>query len=212
MTAFTSTFDDIRGEFNAFIGDIVYATMVTIDRRNRPRTRILIPVWEVVDSLPVEWLATIPSPGKSGHLKRRPAHQLHLWAQRNNSVHIDTVAMWDDSPANRRHVWDLYAQPSPPGAGHALGRFWTGVEDPNLRTLRIDPWRIQVIRGTDLRSRKWTGRSRSTPALEHSAATRSSTATPPPASTPRQPKPTTPPSRHTSWTGSATADQFRNTA
>lgn len=44
---------------------------------------------------------------------------------------------------------------SPPGAGYDLGRFWTGPSDPELRVLRLAPWRIQVIRGHDLRSRIW---------------------------------------------------------
>lgn len=155
MTTFTNDFDEIRHEFDAFIGSIVYATMVTVDHQHRPRTRILIPVWEVIDGVPVGWLATHPSPVKTAHLEGNPHTNFTYWTQRNNSVHIDAVARWEDDSASRQHVWDLYTQTSPPGAGYPLGRFWTGTNDPNLRILRIDPRRIQVIRGGDLRSRIW---------------------------------------------------------
>jgi general stress protein 26 len=155
MTTFIDDFDEIRQEFDAFIGSIVYATMVTVDNENRPRTRILIPVWEVVDGVPVGWLATYPTPVKTAHLQRNPHTNFTYWTRGNSSVHIDAVAAWDDSSDTRRHVWDLYARTSPPGAGYPLGRFWTGIDDPSLRMLRLDPWRIQVIRGLDLRSRIW---------------------------------------------------------
>ncbi|MGX1771811.1 hypothetical protein ACWIGW_06820 [Nocardia brasiliensis] len=75
MTSTVTSFTDLETEFDDFVGHIGYATMVTVDRRNRPRTRVLIPIWENVDGVPV--------------------------------------------------------------------------------ILRLDPWRIQVIRGRDLRSRIW---------------------------------------------------------
>lgn len=72
MTVKVSSFDTITDEFDAYVGSIGYATMVTVDAHNRPRTRVLIPVW-----------------------------------------------------------------------------------DPQPHVLRLTPWRIQVIRGTALRSRIW---------------------------------------------------------
>ncbi|MGW6624454.1 hypothetical protein ACWF99_24830 [Nocardia sp. NPDC055002] len=33
------------------------------------------------------------------------------------------------------------------GAGYPLGRFWSGIEDPALHIRKLEPWRIQAIRG-----------------------------------------------------------------
>ncbi|MFF9453305.1 hypothetical protein [Streptomyces flaveolus] len=57
MTVAVSEFSEIERTFLDYIRDIKYATMVTVDRQNRPRARVLLPVWEIVDGAPVGWLA-----------------------------------------------------------------------------------------------------------------------------------------------------------
>jgi len=114
LTTKVGAFAEIEDEFNRYVGSIVYATMVTVDANNRPRTRVLIPVWENVDGRPVGWLATFPTPVKERHL------------------------------ANNPHTSFSYL--TPPGL----------TSDPKLRILRLDPFRVQVIRGSDLRSRIWS--------------------------------------------------------
>ncbi|WP_216609966.1 hypothetical protein [Cellulosimicrobium protaetiae] len=71
MTHQTHEFDDLRAEFDATVGRTVYATMVTVDAQNRPRTRALIPVWEVVDGAPLGWLATYRTPRKAAPAPHR---------------------------------------------------------------------------------------------------------------------------------------------
>ncbi|MFC9971976.1 pyridoxamine 5'-phosphate oxidase family protein [Spirillospora sp. NPDC127200] len=150
-------FAEIREQFDAYVGDIVYATMTTVDGKHRPRARVLIPVWEVVDGKPVGWLATYRTPVKEAHLANNPHATFSYWTPRQNAASVDTVATWADLDdlATRRHVWELYRRTSPRGAGYDLGRFWKGVEDPKLHVLKLEPWRVQVIRGTDLDSRIW---------------------------------------------------------
>ncbi|MGP4022946.1 pyridoxamine 5'-phosphate oxidase family protein [Actinomadura sp. 3N407] len=156
MTTIVDTFSEIRDDFDAYIGDIVYATMTTVDSKGRPRARVLIPVWEHVDGHPVGWLATYKTPVKAAHLAGNPHTTFSYWTPRQNAVNVDTVAEWVDDAETKRHVWRLYAETSPPGAGYDLGRFWReGPSDPGLHVLRLSPWRVQVIRGTDLRSRIW---------------------------------------------------------
>lgn len=132
--------------------------MVTVDAQNRPRTRILIPIWESADGRPRGWLATYRTPVKAAHLARNPHTSFSYWKPGNNSVAIEAEATWAEEPEVKRHVWDLYRATSPRGAGYDLGNFWRSPADPKLHVLRLDPWRIQVIRGTDLRSRIWTPR------------------------------------------------------
>ncbi|MER7209528.1 pyridoxamine 5'-phosphate oxidase family protein [Streptosporangium sp. NPDC000239] len=152
----TTSFAEIESEFNAYIGAIRYATMVTVDSGNRPRTRILIPIWENVDGKPRGWLATYKTPVKAAHLAGNPHTSFSYWKPGNSSVAIEATATWDDDLETKRHVWDLYRATSPRGAGYDLGAFWKSPADPRLHVLRLEPWRIQVIRGTDLRSRIWT--------------------------------------------------------
>ncbi|MFI7417891.1 pyridoxamine 5'-phosphate oxidase family protein [Nonomuraea sp. NPDC049684] len=152
----TTSFAEIESEFNAYVGAIRYATMVTVDARNRPRTRILIPVWETVDGRPRGWLATYRTPVKAAHLAGNPHTSFSYWKPGNSSVAIEATAAWVEDAETKRHVWDLYRTTSPRGAGYDLGAFWRSPTDPALHVLRLEPWRVQVIRGTDLRSRIWT--------------------------------------------------------
>ncbi|CAL9467201.1 hypothetical protein SUDANB95_02743 [Actinosynnema sp. ALI-1.44] len=157
MTEVVPSFADLRAEFDAYVGAIRYATMVTVDARNRPRTRVLIPVWEVVDGEPLGWLATYRTPVKAAHLARNPHTSFSYWAPGNDSVAIEATARWDNALPTKEHVWELYRRTSPRGAGYHLGNFWTAPSDPRLHVLRLTPWRVQVIRGADLRSRIWRG-------------------------------------------------------
>ncbi|MEV0146596.1 MULTISPECIES: pyridoxamine 5'-phosphate oxidase family protein [unclassified Nonomuraea] len=155
MASRTRSFAAIEPQFNAYIGDIVYATMTTVDAKGRPRARVLIPIWEVVDGRPLGWLATYRTPVKAAHLAGNPHTTFSYWSPRQNAVSVDAVAEWVTDREIGRHVWDLYANGSPPGAGYDLGAFWKGVDDPKLHVLRLTPWRVQVIRGTDLHSVIW---------------------------------------------------------
>ncbi|MFI6814632.1 pyridoxamine 5'-phosphate oxidase family protein [Nonomuraea sp. NPDC050328] len=149
-------FADIRDEFETYIGDIVYATMTTVDGRGRPRARVLIPVWEIVDGRPLGWLATYKTPVKAAHLAGNPHAGFSYWTPKQNAVAVDTVATWVDEIDVKRHVWSLYGKGSPRGAGYPLGSFWKSPADPKLHVLRLEPYRVQVIRGLDLRSRIWS--------------------------------------------------------
>lgn len=147
-------FEEIAQEVAAYIGSTNYATMTTVDAKNRPRARVLIPVWEVSDQL-VGWLATYKTQVKTAHLARNPHATFSYWSPRQNAAAIDVVTRWRDDRSTKEHVWQLYSATSPPGAGYDLGRFWTDPGDPKLHVLQLQPWRVQVTRGFDLRTRIW---------------------------------------------------------
>jgi general stress protein 26 len=156
MATRASSFPEIQAQFEAYLGDIVYATMTTVDAKGRPRARILIAVWETIDARPVGWLATYKTPVKAAHLAYNPHATFSYWSPRQNAVAIDVVSEWVDDPKVKQHVWELYRTGSPAGVGYDLGQFWrAGPSDPQLHVLRLNPWRVQVIRGTDLQSRIW---------------------------------------------------------
>jgi hypothetical protein len=154
------TFSEIQDEFFRYTGDVVYATMTTVDAKGRPRARILIAVWEVVDGRPVGWLATFKTPVKTAHLAGNPHATFSYWDRRQNAAFADTVTEWVEDPEVKQRVWDLYRRGSPPRVGYDPGRYWKGPEDPRFAVLRLDPWRVQVVRGADLRSRIWRAEAR----------------------------------------------------
>jgi len=149
------SFSDIEEQFNDYIRDIVYATLTTVDRSGRPRSRILLPIWQVVDDRPVGWIAAHKTPVKTAHLSRNPHVTCSYWSPRQNAVFADGVARWEEDPDVRAEVWELYRRGSPPGVGYDPGRYWTSPTDPKYAALRIDPFRVQVLRGIDLGSRFW---------------------------------------------------------
>jgi general stress protein 26 len=150
------SFDEIADTFFDYIKDIVYCTMITVDRQNRPRARVLLPIWEVVDGRPVGWLAAYKTPVKTAHLARNPHATFSYWNPRQNTVHVDTVSAWVDDPEVKKAVWELYRKGSPAPVGYDPQRYWHGgPEDPEYDVLRMDPYRVQVVRGRDLASRIW---------------------------------------------------------
>jgi hypothetical protein len=148
-------FDDVAEEFTNYVQEIVYATLVTVDKRNRPRARVLLPIWQVVDGRPVGWVAVYRTPVKTAHLARNPHVTVAYWKPSQNAAFVDAVAGWVTEPAVLAEVWDLYRKGSPAGVGYDPGRYWRGPADPEFAVLRLEPFRVQVVRGRDLRSRIW---------------------------------------------------------
>ncbi|MCC3776524.1 pyridoxamine 5'-phosphate oxidase family protein [Streptomyces sp. UNOB3_S3] len=160
MATKVATFSEIEDKFFEYIRDIVYCTMITVDRKGRPRARVLLPIWEVVDGRPVGWLAAYKTPVKAAHLANNPHTTYSYWNPRQNAVFIDSVSTWATDQETRAYAWDLYRKGSPAGVGYNPRNFWReGPTDPKYHVLRIDPWRVQVLRGTDLTSRIWTDES-----------------------------------------------------
>jgi general stress protein 26 len=151
------SFSDLQEPFLAYIQDIVYATMTTVDSKNRPRSRVLLPIWEVRDGLPIGWIAAYKTPVKVAHLKRNPHTTISYWSPKQNAVFADCTAEWIDEDQDvRREIWDLYKKGSPPGVGYDPANFWRGDHtDPKFGLIKLIPWRVQVLRGMDLSSVFW---------------------------------------------------------
>lgn len=155
MTATTirrvTGFAPLRDDVADILGHIVYATMTTVDRRGRPRSRVLIAVWELDGDRPVGWLATFKTPVKAAHIAQNPHVTMSYWSPRQDVVSIDSVAAWIDDPQVEQRVWELYRRGSPPRVGYDPQRFWpAGPASIDFHVLRLDPWRVQVLRGREL--------------------------------------------------------------
>lgn len=131
------SFDEIAVEFRRRIEQTVWCSLTTVDRRGRPRNRLVHPVWEE----PIGWLATFRESFKAKHLAANPWISLAYWDQAQEQVYVDCRATWIDDPAEKARLWDLY---SVKPEGYPLNGFWKGIDDPNYGLLRLDPWRIEL--------------------------------------------------------------------
>jgi general stress protein 26 len=130
-------FADIAIEFRRRIEQTQWASMTTVDSRNRPRGRLVHPVWEE----PVGWLATGRHSFKAQHLERNPFVSLAYWDQSHEQVYIECRATWVDDDTERQRLWQLYeTKPE----GYPLARFFKAPTHPEYGLLRFDPWRIEL--------------------------------------------------------------------
>jgi len=135
-----ATFAEIQDDFSERVARIVWSTVTTVDRKGRPRSRILHPLWEGSTG----WIATGRNSFKSKHIARNPYVSVSYWDQQHQQVHAECRAEWEDDPAEKRRLWQVYKE-TPPPLGYDLGLFWpAGPDDPNLGLLKLTPWRIEL--------------------------------------------------------------------
>jgi uncharacterized pyridoxamine 5'-phosphate oxidase family protein len=137
----------------------VWCTVTTVDGEGRPRSRILHPIWEVIEDRPVVWVMTGRTPVKTSHLAANPHVAVSYWSPSQDTVIADCLAAWVDDPAEKRRVWDLFGStPEPLGYDPSFGGMVDGPDNPLFTPLRLDPYRVQVLRfaGWDkLAGRTW---------------------------------------------------------
>ncbi|MGE5594679.1 MAG: pyridoxamine 5'-phosphate oxidase family protein [Hyphomicrobiales bacterium] len=135
-----ASFDDIKEEFDRRVSRIVWATVTTVDNQNRPRARILHPLWEGSTG----WIMTGRHTFKSKHIEKNPYVSVSYWDPQHEQVFAECRAQWDDDPATKRRIWDLFKDtPEPYGYDPALF-FRNGPGDPEFGVLRLVPWRIEL--------------------------------------------------------------------
>ncbi|MEU1369077.1 hypothetical protein ABZ454_23485 [Streptomyces sp. NPDC005803] len=77
---------DLQDTFVNYVRDIKYATVITVDRENRPRARVPLPAWAVVDDRPVGWLAAYKIPVQTAHLAHGPHPTYSYWNPRQTTA------------------------------------------------------------------------------------------------------------------------------
>jgi hypothetical protein len=120
---------------------IVWCTVATVDQHDRPRSRILHPVWELTDDGLAGWITTRPTPLKRAHLEHSPYVSCSYWDATQDVAVAECRAEWAQ---DKRHAWDLFrAAPEP--LGHDPYKIWPdGPGNPDAGVLRLTPWRIRV--------------------------------------------------------------------
>jgi general stress protein 26 len=144
-----ASFSDIERDFMDRVSRIVWCTVTTVDRHDRPRSRILHPLWEGSAG----WIATGRQSHKAKHIAHNPYVSLSYWDPKHEQVYAECRAVWEDSIDEKRRLWDLYKS-TPPPLGYDLAMFWKSPDDPTLGLLKLTPWRIELWGLGDMMSGK----------------------------------------------------------
>lgn len=139
--------DDLVDEFVRVAHATVWCTMATVDRRRRPRSRVVHPYWERTASGVTGWLFTRPTPLKVAHLGRHPHVSCSYWSPTQDTAVAECAADFAGDEPTRHKVWALFASAqSPLGYDpHILGA--ADHRDPAIIVLRMTPWRLATRKG-----------------------------------------------------------------
>ena len=132
-------FSVIEEEFNNRVCKIVWCTATTVDRKGRPRSRILHPIWEGHTG----WIATGRDTLKTKHLAENPYMSLCYWDPDHKQIYVECKAEWDDDAAQKERIWELFKS-TPPPLGYDPGIIWQGHDDAAYGLLKLTPWRIEL--------------------------------------------------------------------
>ena len=142
-------FAEIEDEFLRRVAKTVWCTMATVDTKGRPRTRIIHPIWEPGAR---GWIATGRNSLKAKHLAGNPWVSFTYWDQNHEQIYVEAKAEWEDDPAEKQRIWDLYKN-TPPPLGYDPGMIpgWEkGPNIPEFGLLKLTPWRIELFGLTDM--------------------------------------------------------------
>lgn len=130
---------------------IVWCSAATVDRRGRPRARILHPIWEWDGATLGGWIATGPTPLKRAHLAKSPHVSLNYWTPSQDTCVAECRVEWAFDDGTRTMVWDLLKNaPAPVGYDPAIIPGWDAPTDESFAALRLTPWRLRVFPGSVL--------------------------------------------------------------
>jgi uncharacterized pyridoxamine 5'-phosphate oxidase family protein len=157
----SADFSELKEDFLRITAETVFCTTTTVDEEGRPRSRMLHPIFVVCDGLPVGWALTGRTHLKTRHLAANPHVSCSYWTPSHDTVFIDCVASWAEDERENEQVWELFLNtPEPLGwgpdglAGYGPDKW----RNPIFTPLRLEPWRVQVMRGEEYPRGRLTGR------------------------------------------------------
>jgi len=123
---------------------VVWCSVATVDRRGRPRSRLMHPVWETTDDDAIRALVTTrPTPLKRAHLDRSPFVSCSYWDPQHDTAVAECHARWLE-PHERADAWER-VRTAPPPVGHDPAAIWPdGPDSPGCAFLELTPWRLAV--------------------------------------------------------------------
>lgn len=135
-----TSFSEIRDEFFSRVSQVVYCSMATIDLKNRPRLRVVHPVWEGSTG----WVISKPDSPKARHLEHnRHVSLAYICHDVYKPVYIDCTAVWVTDRSEQQRVWDYY-KTVPPPLGFDPEPHYGSIQHPLFGLLKLIPWRLEM--------------------------------------------------------------------
>jgi general stress protein 26 len=145
-----SSFSEIEAEFIERVHRMVWCNVATVDRLDRPRSRILHPLWEGATG----WITTRRSLHKAKHLAHNPYVSLAYIADLAKPVYIDCKTAWIDDLDQKQRIWQL-CKDTPPPVGFDPTPIYESPDHPNFGLLKLTPWRIELYNPPPDKSLVW---------------------------------------------------------
>ena len=141
----------VAPKFVEMAHQIVWCTVATVDAKQRPRSRILHPIWEWDGTELTGWIATGKTPTKLAHLGQSAFASCNYWAPTQDTCVAECAASWVEDSETKHKVWNLLANgPEPVGYDPSMIPGWDNADSPGFDALRLDPWRLRVMPGSSL--------------------------------------------------------------
>ena len=118
---------------------MVWCSVATIDRKGRPRSRVLHPS----GTARKVWIATNPTSLKAKHLDEHPYVSLAYVSDVGRPVYVDCRAEWIDDLAEKQRVWDLI-KTTPPPLGYDPEPIFNSPDHGKFGLLKLTPWRVEI--------------------------------------------------------------------
>ncbi len=130
---------------------IVWCSAATVDAANRPRVRILHPLWSWDGAELTGWIATGPTPAKRAHLAHSSYIACNYWSSSHDTCLAECEADWKFDDETRTEVWDRFVNgPAPVGYDPSIVPGWDSPTSDNFAVLELRPWRLRVFPGSVL--------------------------------------------------------------
>jgi hypothetical protein len=145
--------DRVAPAFVEMAHQIVWATVATVDALERPRSRVLHPLWQWDGDTLRGWIATGPTPIKRAHLEHSPYVSVGYWAPTHDHCIAECGAEWAFDDETCEAVWQMFkAAPAPVGYDPAIIPAWAeaGPRSDVFAVLKLAAWRLKVFPGTAL--------------------------------------------------------------
>jgi len=146
-----SELQDVAPAFVTMAHRIVWCSVATVDRHNRPRVRILHPIWTWDGEELHGWIATNPTSIKQAHLEHSGFVACNYWSSSHDTCLAECSATWKLDDETRTMVWDLFVNgPEPVGYDPSIVPGWESPTSDGFAVLHLTPWRLRVFPGTVL--------------------------------------------------------------
>ena len=118
---------------------IVWCTVATVDRRGRPRSRVLHPYWERSGDALVGWITTRPTPLKVAHLAHSPYLSCSYWDATQDAAVAECAAEWVEDVDRAPTPGSCSARRPSRSATIPYSIWPDGPEAPDAGVLRLTP-------------------------------------------------------------------------